>query len=177
VIRALVVIAALCGSARADSPRWWQQFYLTAGARDLVGLNATASSAAYGAGYRFERGWWGIDVALVDLQAGLGEGMHTVGRVTGYLDVVRSRFGSLWAGTGASYGFVRGWTTSDVPGRSEHGPQWSVAVGFDSPRAASVAGFVELVADVPLFAARDRYGSMDSSQRVIGVELAVGARF
>ena len=176
MIRALVLVAALASTASADTPRWWQQFYVTGGGRTVLGLNDTASSTAFGLGYRAERAAWGIDVAAVDLQTGLSEGMHTIGRVTAYGELMETSAMSLWLGAGASYGIVRGWTNSDVPERTVRGLQWSVAFGGDLARHAGMAPFIELVIDAPLFPARDMYRSMDSGQRVIGVELALGVR-
>ena len=173
----LVVLAvlALTSSARADvTPRWYEQFYAYSGYRHVAGVDR-ASSRSWGIGYRFERTTWGLDLAVLGVQNGMDEGLHQVARVTAYrnLSFVTPR---LWVGGGGSYGFVKGWTDTSVPRRGGHGFELDAVAGYDLPKLSFVRPFLQLGVTVPMFTARDRYGSMDSAVRVIGVELALGIR-
>jgi len=173
-----LALCGLCGDARADErPRWWQQFYATLGYRAVIGFEPSASSTSVGLGYRVERAAWGIDVAVFDVQLGLAEGLHEIVRATAYLDLHRSRIGRAWIAGGGGYSFVDGWTTTDVPGRSQHGPELVLATGYDLARRHGVAAFTQLTTAVPVLPARDVYRSMDSNVYVVGVSLGVGLRF
>lgn len=177
---AIVIVPLLSRVTHAQpaaGPRWWQQFYAVVGYRRLMGLNDGASTPSYGLGYRLERPAWGVDLALFDVQVGLDDGLHEVMRLTAYLVARRSSSGTLWLGAGGAYGFVSGWTDSDVPARSGHGADAVISAGYDLARQGGLAAFTQIVASIPLYTARDVYDSADSATHVTGITLMIGARF
>jgi hypothetical protein len=177
VTRILIIFAVL-GFAAADAhgePAWWQQFYVRTGIRTSLGLERT-TMPSFGLGYRAERGRWAIDVEAFDVQQGLDEGVHEVG----YVAVVRSQpvpHGTAWLSLGAGYSIARGWLETDLPLRRGHGAQLGLAVGYDLATTSTVRWFGQLGVGIPLYDLRDTYESMDSSVRIVPVDVAVGARF
>lgn len=173
-MKTVIVLLGLLFASPADaetSPAWWQQFYVYVGYRDVDGLDR-ASGRTLALGYRVELGRWGIDVAALDHTAGRDEGLHQLLRLTGY-----RTWRNLWMGGGASYALIDGWTDTAIPHRSGHGLVLDAVAGAELASAGFVRAFVQVDVSVPTFGARDRYDSMDTMVRPIGIEVAVGLRF
>jgi hypothetical protein len=174
--RVLVILCLVLSAspARAE-PTWWQQFYVHTGLRTSLGLER-ATTPTLALGYRLEHGRWGADLAVVDVQQGLDEGVHELGR----LGLVRSQplgHGRAWLSLSAGYSVARGWVPSDLPRRRGHGAQVGASVGYDVIVSATLRAFAEVRVGLPLYDLRDQYGSMDSSIRIVPLDFAIGTRF
>jgi hypothetical protein len=180
--RAVVAAAlALCTSAASAEPLpWYRGVYTRIGWRDSIGIQERFhawAAFAFGLGYRLERGWWGVDVSVLNLQHDLEEGLHTLGRVVPYLSFERWTRADLWLGAGLSYGWVKGTVDQAIAKRKGEGIQLEVIAGGELPRALRARLFVQGTLTVPLYELRDPYLSRDSVLDVIALEVALGVRF
>jgi hypothetical protein len=170
-VKVLVIALVLAAASTAEaSPAWWQQFYVYAGYREVDGLDR-ASGRTLAIGYREERDGWGLDLAALDHVDGLDEGLHQLLRFSAY-----GKWRNLWLGGGLSYSVLDGWTQTAVPHRSGQGIGVDVIGGVDLPGWKFVRPFIQLDVTVPTFGAYDRYGSTDTMERAIGIEIAFGLR-
>jgi hypothetical protein len=171
---ALFLLLFAATEARAE-PSWWQQLYAQVGYRASLGLER-AGAPTLAIGYRHERGRWALDLAAFDVQQGLDEGVHELGRL-GLVYRQPLLRGIGWLSVGAGYSIARGWAATELPRRRGNGVQLGVSAGYDLPVSSTLRGFGRIAMGVPLYDLRDPYESVDSSMRILPIDFAIGMRF
>jgi len=171
-MRAVIVAVILLFARPAAAEPWWYGFFGTAGYRAVIGVD-NASRASFAGGYRWQRRHWAVEAGILELQYGLDEGVHTIGRLS-FLARIDHR---TWVGTGASYGWAKGWVDSVLPKRIGAGPQVDLAAGRDIAGWGALRGFIQLHLTIPLYRLYDIYRSTDSPRYAVAIELASGLRF
>ena len=178
---ALVVVATATAPAAAEPVLpWYRGFYTRLGVRDTYGVQEPFhawAALAFGAGYRFNRDCWGLDLSVLNLQFDPEEGMHTLARLVAYQGLRHWTVLDLWVGGGLSFGWVKGTVDQAIPKRRGEGVQAEAVLGVEMPRTIGVRTFVQATLTVPLYHLRDNYRSRDSTLDVVGVEGSFGLRF
>jgi hypothetical protein len=172
----LLLLVAASPAAAAPAHPWWQQFYTRVGIRDVSGIHAWAG-ASFGLGYRLERGAWGIDGSVLNLQYDPAEGLHTLARIGPYLDFRHFVPVDLWFGAALSYGWCKGTVDEPIPRRTGRGAQLDFLLGYELPPLLRIRSFLQLALTAPLYRLYDTYRSSDSPVYVVAYEAAVGLRF
>ncbi len=180
--RALVAITlvALAGTARGEQLPWYRGFYTRVGVRNSWGVQEPFhnwAAFAFGLGYRFDRGVWGIDGSVLDIQWDPEEGMHTIARVVPYVSLAQWTRIDIWLGSGLSYGWLKGTVDQAIPKRRGEGFQAEAIAGVELPRELRVRLFAQGTLTFPLYQVRDLQLSLDSALYVFAGEVALGVRF
>lgn len=181
---ALVVAAAAIASPRPargdDGLAWYRGFYTRVGGREVVGKDQVVhawAALSFGLGYRYDRGWWGVDASVLNLQYDPVEGLHTIARVMPVVNLPRVVQVSPWLGVGLSYGWIDATVDRPIPERGGQGLQVDAIVGLELPRALRARLFVHGALTLPLYNLYDSLRSTDSRTYAYGVEGALGVRF
>jgi hypothetical protein len=176
----LLALFALAGTARGERMPWYRGFYTRVGIRDSFGVQEPFhawAALAFGLGYRFDRGVWGLDGSVLNLQSDPEEGMHTLARIAPYVSLAQWTRIDVWLGTGLSYGWVKGTVDEAIAKRHGEGWQAELVGGIDLPRELRVRLFVQGTLTFPLYSLRDMYQSRDSVLYVYAAEASLGVRF
>ena len=176
----VLLVCALATPARAERVPWYRGFYTRIGIRDSIGAQEPFhawAAFAFGIGYRYSHGVWGIDASALNLQFDPEEGLHTAGRIVALVNFERWTHADLWLGAGLSYGWVKGTVDQAIAKRRGEGWQSEIIAGGELPRALVARLFVQGTLTLPLYNTYDIYKSRDSELYVYAVELALGVRF
>jgi hypothetical protein len=176
----LALVLALARSTSAETLPWYRGFYTRIGLRDSFGVQEPFhawAAFAFGVGYRYDNGCWGLDASALNVQYDTEEGMHTAGRLVAFQSLKYWTRADIWVGAGLSYGWVKGTVDQAIAKRRGEGVQTEAVVGVELPRSLRVRLFAQATLTAPLYYTRDIYRSRDSTLYVSAFETALGVRF
>lgn len=180
-VASLALVLALDGTAQAERVPWYRGFYTRVGVRDSYAAEERFhawAAFAFGFGHRYTREAWGIDASVLNFQFDPEEGLHTVVRAIGYVNLGRWTRIDSWLGGGVSYGWLKGTVDQPIPKRRGEGMQGELAFGIELPREMRVRLFTQLTATLPFYYLYDTtYHARDSALYVYALEVALGVRF
>jgi hypothetical protein len=178
-VAAAVVVAIATASlpaARAEAPGpWYRGFYTQVGIRRSFGVQEVFhvwTGVPLGLGHRLDRGDWGVDCLVLNLQLDPGEGQQTAVRLLPYRELGQRS----WLGAGLSYGWNSGTVDRALSARRGHGLQAELAAGVELPRQLRLRLFVQATLTAPLYELRDVYRSHDSRLYVYSLDASLGVR-
>jgi hypothetical protein len=177
---AVAIVLALAADASAERMPWYRGFYTRVGIRDAFGAQEPFhawAAFAFGIGYRYTRGLWGIDASVLNVQFDPEEGLHTAARIVPYVNVERWIAADAWLGAGISVGWLKGTVDQAIAKRRGEGLQGEVIAGVELPRQLRVRLFVQATLTLPFYNLYDIYKSRDSELYVYAFEGALGVRF
>jgi hypothetical protein len=176
----LLLVLALASVASAETLPWYRGFYTRVGVRDSFGVQEPIhawAAFAFGIGYRYDNGCWGLDASAFNYQYDPEEGLHTAGRLLAFQSLQHWTRADIWVGAGLSFGWLKGTVDQAIAKRRGEGFQTEAVIGVELPRALRVRLFVQGTLTAPLYYLRDIYRSRDSDLYVYAFEAALGVRF